>query len=256
MLDEIRKLERKAYLKFLIGIIVGILPLIFFWRTKGTFASILIPGGILLIIICLFGLTATFDMFYRIKGRIREQETGEEFKETYIEWPAWVKKWGGVLYLIIITFGIGLFAEQHENDFGGTKFVWHSVIAGIVIGLIIFRILSYYYTSWSANRNKKIEVGFYVILATTFLVVCFGPAINKGFAHGVATCTEYPMKAITKKKNVGKPYVYVIMKDRTERFKVSRDLYGKLDAADSAIILCIKKGALGYDYVEEFKLVR
>ena len=215
-------------------------------------AAIFIIGGVLLIIISLLGLSATFDAFYKLKGKLREEETGEEFKETYIEWPPWLKKWGGYLYLVIVIFGIGLFASMHENDFGGNRFVWHSLVGGVIIGLLLFYILKLVYTNWTTNRNKSSEIAFYVVLSTVFIVVCAGPVLNKSFATAQVNCRQYPMKKITKKHMTGKRYIHVTIGGRSERFKPGARFYNKITNDDSVIILCVRKGALGYEYVEKF----
>ena len=252
MLDDLKKLERRTYLKFLAGILIGIFPIIIFWNIRGTFAAILTIAGALLILISLLAFSTTFDIFYKLKGKLREQETGEEFKETYIDWPPWWKKWGGYIYIIIISVGFGFFASMHENDFGGNKFVWHSVIAGVIIGLLIFFILKLINTNWTTNRNKSSEIAFYIVLSTAFIFLCAGPSINKNFAVGLANCQQYPMKKITKKNKTDKGYINVTVGDRLERFKPGWPFYHKITKDDSVVILCIKKGALGYDYVEEF----
>ena len=141
---------------------------------------------------------------------------------------------------------------MHENDFGGNKFVWHSVIAGVIIGLLIFFILKLINTNWTTNRNKSSEIAFYIVLSTAFIFLCAGPSINKNFAVGLANCQQYPMKKITKKNKTDKGYINVTVGDRLERFKPGWPFYHKITKDDSVVILCIKKGALGYDYVEEF----
>ena len=252
MLDEIKKLERKIYLKFLAGILIGIIPFIIFRNTKGTVAAIFIIAGILLILISLLGFSTTFDTFYKLKGKLREEQTGEQFRETYIEWPPWLKKWGGYLYLIVIIFGIGLFASMHENDFGGNMFVWHSIIAGIIIGLLLFNFLKLINTNWTTNRNKSSEIAFYIVLSSVFIVVCAGPILNKSFASTPVSCRQYPMKKITKKYMTGNRYIHVIVGNRSERFRPAQRFYNNITKDDSVIILCTRKGALGYEYVEDF----
>ena len=252
MPDEIKKLERKTYLKFLAGILIGIIPFIVFWNTKGTMAAIFIIAGLLLIIISLLGFSASFEAFYKLKGKLREEETGEEFKETYIDWPPWLKKWGGYLYLIIVISGIGLFASMHENDFGGNRFVWHSLVAGAIIGLLLFYILKLIYANWTSHRDKSSEIAFYIILSTVFIAVCAGPILNKSFATAPLNCRQYAMKKITKKYLTGKRYIHVTIGNRSERFKPGGRLYNTITGDDSVIILCVRKGALGYDYVEKF----
>jgi len=252
VLDEIKKLERKTYLKFLAGIVIGSIPLFIFWNTKGTVAAIFIIAGLLLIIISLLGFSATFDMFYKLKGKLREEDTGEEFRETYIDWPPWLKKWGGLLFTFVFVFGIGLFASRHENNFGGNRFIWHSFIAGVIIGLLLFYILNLINTDWTNSRNKSYEIAFYIVLSTVFVVVCAGPVINKSFATSTVSCRQYPMERIITKHKTDKGFIHVTIGDRSERFKPGWQFYNKITKDDSVIILCIKKGALGYEYVEKF----
>ncbi|HEX7847292.1 MAG TPA: hypothetical protein VF476_15940 [Chitinophagaceae bacterium] len=253
MLDEIKKLERRTYLKYVAGILIGIIPFLIFWKTKGSLATVFIIAGGFLIIISFIALSASFDFYYKLKGRLREQETGEEFRETYIDWPPWVKNWGGLLYLIIIMFGVGLGGGMHENDFGGTRFVWHSLIAGVLIGLLLFYTLRLIYTNWTSNRKKAAEIAFYFVITSVFVTVCAGPLVNKVFAVAEIKCDNYSLKRITRKYKDDKSYIHVKTGRGDERFKPHRSFYNQLNETDSVITLCVRKGALGYEYVEEFR---
>lgn len=106
-LKEINRLEKRLYVRCAGGMLAGIVLLAAVWNTKGVLPTIIGTAGIVLAIVSLLALFYFIDTFYKIKRRLKAEETGEAFRETYIEWPGWLRKWGGILYYIVITLGIG-----------------------------------------------------------------------------------------------------------------------------------------------------
>ncbi len=251
--EYIKQFEKKIYIKCGAFIITGILLIALGWKWKSIWADVLVVGGCLIVVIALIVFSAMFDTLYKVKGKIREGKTGEEFKETYIEWPGWIKKYGWLLYFILLLPGY-FFAKKHENDFEGNSFLWHSVIAGIFLGLLTYQLLKLKFTNWVDNKNKKAEVLFYFILSGIIVCTCTGPPVNIYFAKGKADCKLYQLNKYGKNHKTGTKYLHVKVGDVEERFNPPNDFFKKLTSNDSLIILCVKKGFLGYKFVEEFKL--
>jgi hypothetical protein len=255
MLDEIKKEERKAYKKYVFFIVIGIVLAAIGFKLNGWYADALVILGGIIVILFLQIIANTFDIYYKIKGKLKEEETGEPFKETYIEWPVWVQKFGGIIYMLVIGVGFSLFGAMHENDFGGLRFVWHSLLFGLLAGFAINTILKLRFTSWSSNRNKSYEIAFYLIVSSIFISVCFSPIVNKYYSKGDLRCNSYQILSYDKNYKTGAKYIHVLTKNGTEeRFSPSRAFFDRLSDDHSTVILCTRKGFLGYEYVEEFRL--
>lgn len=253
-LDIIRKLEKRLYLKYGAFLLLGIILIGAGIRMKGIMADLFVITGMLVGIGSLMLISVTIDLLYRTKGKIREEETGEVFRETYIDWPAWTKRYGWILTYLFIFLFIGLLARKHENNFGGNTLIWHSLLAGALTGLFVYQVLKLRFTNWTSDRNKAIEIGFWIVVVTMILFVGLAPALNQWLAHAPVNCREYAIaeKPSPVKKSRSK-YLSVFVNDRVERFQPPASLIRKLGNADSVLILCVQRGALGYEFVREFK---
>jgi hypothetical protein len=185
---------------------------------------------------------------------LTEAEPNKDFKETYINWHPLLRKWGWLIYYVLIFAGFTFFASLHENDFGGLKFVWHSLIAGLVTGVLLFLILKLRFTSWADNKNKSAEIALYTILSSVFLTICLGPLINKNTGTNKTDCREFKLLIPDKKDRNGRKYIHINTGKGKERFMPQKSFLKRLKRTDSLLILCIRKGGLGYEYVHEFKL--
>lgn len=255
-IDDIKKEERKVYKKYFLFIISGIVLGAIGFKLTGWFSNLLVIVAGFILIISLNLFSSNFDSFYKIKGKLRAEEAGETFEESYIQWPPWLNKYGWILSYVTILLGIGLFASMHENDFGGLRFLGHSVLFGIVAGFGANSLLKLRYTSWSSNRNKSLEITFYIVLLSVFIAVCSGPIINKYFAKDELHCDSYTLSGTGKNYKSGANYIHVLIKGREERFEPPIAFFNKMTNQDSVVILCKRMGFLGYEYVEEFRLTR
>ena len=253
-IKEITRLERRLYLRCAAGLLAGGILVALAWTSKSIAATITVIAGLLITLISLLAFLYFVDMFYKIKGRLRAEQTGEDFRETYIEWPQWLKKWGWTIHLLVITPGILLFASMHENDFGGLQFVGHSIFFGLGAGILLYLLLRLKFTGWSSHRNKSIEIGFYITLSVLFLTVCLGPLINKSFASTPVKCNTYYLEESSREYTKRMKYIHVRIGNRSERFEPPHSFLRSLTGQTDSVILCVRKGWLGYDYVGEFRL--
>jgi hypothetical protein len=176
--------------------------------------------------------------------------------QTAINWPWWVKKYGWVIHLVLAFLGIEVGAKMHENDFGGLQFIWHSAIGGLVFGILSFLILKPRFPTWTESTAKSSEIAFYIILSSVFLFVCATPVINKSTGDSKTECKEFKMKYPYTGFRKSNKYIHLRTGGKTERFKPPFSFFKELEVADSIVILCVRKGGLGYDYVEEFRAQR
>jgi hypothetical protein len=255
LLEEIKKQERKKYKRYAFGAITGIVLGAIGFIQKGWWANVLVIARGIIVILYLHLFAAVFDMYYKLKGKLRERDTGDFFNDSYIQWPPWIKNYGWIIYFIIITLGYWL-AKKHENDFDGNKFVWHSILAGLITGFMVHALLKRRYTGWGSNSYKNSEILFYIILTSVIVSVSLGPFLNECFAKSQISCETYLIVRKAKNSKTGTKYIYVKIEGRQERFNPPNSFYNKLTDADSTIILCVQRGFLGYAYVEEFKLAR
>lgn len=252
-LDKLKYVEKQTYIRLGIAALIAVVLIAFGWNVKGWVSSLLIIPGIIILLIAISAFSQAFDKFWKAKGKLKEKETGEEFKETYIVWPAWAKKYGWIPAMAFFFTAIAG-AKLHENDFGGNKFVWHSLIAGLIAGFVIYSLLKLKFTNWTANKNKSGEIAFYIILVSVVAVVGANPVINKYFATDTPVCNRYSLLSKGVNARHGTKYIHINNNGRDERFNPPSAFYKSLTDKDTVIVLCVQKGFFGYEFVKEFKL--
>ena len=245
-LDDIKKFERKIYLVCLGGAALGAALLAIVWKSKGIWATIGGIAGILLMLIGMILFGFFFDTFYKVKAKMRAEANMEIYQETYIQWPAWFVKWGRTTLLIVLCV-VWRFASMHENDFGGNTFVWHSIAGGVIIGLILYNLVRLQSPKLSANPNMSAEIGFYIVIGFVYLFLVFGPMLNRHWATSNPVCREYKLI------KAGSKYIHISNNGKKERFEPPRSFTKSLGER-SAVVLCIRKGYFGYEFVESFQL--
>ena len=246
-LDDINRFERKIYLVCLAGLAAGLILLAIVWAKNGWVSGILGAVGIILIILSLIMLGFFINFFYKMKVQMRGDASLEVPRETYITWPAWYTKWGRTVMLMVAIYGGYTLARMHENDFGGNRFVWHSLIGGLIAGLVIYNLIRLQKPGWTANPNMGTEIGLYIVIGCVYLFVVLGPLINKSFAQSAPICKEYVLL------ESGSKYINISNNGKSERFQPPPGLRKQL-AGKKTVVLCTRKGYLGYDYVETFRL--
>lgn len=183
-----------------------------------------------------------------------EAGLGKPKAEEKEEERTWWKDFGGAIYHIIISIGIGAGAKMHENDFGGLRFLWVSLVAGAVIGFMICRIIIFFYSDWSYLQQHKQQFYAEVIFAGIFLAACISPFINQYANDKPAICNSFIIEPSDRQKNTQSKYITVLTERGKERFEPPNRILSKLHNGDSVLELCIKKGRLGFDYVDEFRI--
>lgn len=235
-------------------LLAGIFSVAAGWDLARWPGGILVIGGAITLIWAFLNIMGLLLAWHELKKRAREEETGIIEPDSHIVWPAWFKRGAGLVIHILLVIGITFGASRHENDFGGNKFVFHSLLAGFIFGYLLFRILLLFFKSWNEHENKRIEVAFYIILLTIFLFVSLGPLINQFWAGKKTECATYEIEHSSRHRNATGKYIHIRFDKRIERFNPPYSLLNQLGPSDSLLILCVKTGALGYKFVDEFRI--
>ena len=220
-------------------LVAGIVLISAGWKKSGWPANVMVIGGAILALFAFMAILGLLLTWHEIRKKIKEEETGIIQPDSYINWPPWFNRGAWLVIYMLLFIGISFGSSKHENDFGGVGFLIHSLVAGLLTGFGVFHLLSLYFVSWNDHKNKRIEIGFYIVLVTVFLFVSLGPVVNE---------SSYRQRRLKEK------YIRIRIEDRTERFEPSPAILRRLNPGDSLITLCIKKGALGYKFVYEFRI--
>jgi hypothetical protein len=118
-------------------------------------------------------------------------------------------------------------------------------VAGFVAGLIIYNILKLQRPTWNDNRNMSLEIGFYIIVSSIYVCVVLGPLVNNQLAVAPPVCKEYIVLSKSSK------YFHINNNGKKERFKPRASFLKKVEEG-KPVTLCVRKGYLGYEYVDRF----
>jgi hypothetical protein len=247
-LHKLRKMERRFYLKAGLLFVLGVLLLSFVWTApRATITGIVGILGLLCIIVALMLFSAWLEIFSKARHQLQADNDNVEYRETAIEWPQWFRKWGHIPLVVGLGLMLQFLGRKHENDFGGNTFVLHTVIAGIGTGVIIYQLLRLFDTKIA--NDKKLELCFFATAVFLVLLLSFGPILNARLGSSKANCRPF------KVQEKSAPYLFIWNDEvqQKERFVAGHDFIKSLGSSPT-VILCIRKGGLGYDYVERFQL--
>jgi hypothetical protein len=254
MNPELKKIMLTRLRDRFILLVAGVVLVSAGWKKSGWPADVLVIGGAILALYAFMTIMGLLLTWHEIRKKTEEEETGILQPDSYINWPPWFNRGAAFVIHILLFIGITFGASRHENDFGGLSFLIHSLVAGLLTGYGVFHLLSLYFTSWNDHKNKRVEIAFYIILVTVFLFVSLGPVLNEYWARSSSECKNYVIESSYRQRRLKEKYIRVRTEDRTERFEPSPAILRRLNPGDSMITLCIKKGALGYKFVDEFRI--
>ncbi|TDO77288.1 hypothetical protein EV143_10449 [Flavobacterium chryseum] len=162
------------------------------------------------------------------------------------------KNFQGIIFIGIISI---FFAKSSfEDTIGGYNLFWKLVFLSLFFTILVAVILSRYF-------NLNTEFRFYNVLAICICSFLFIPnvgiIINKHISNETGRKQNIIInyKTITKKTKGGYNYFLFIKTpyDSNERLDVEKELYEGIKD-DNEIVLTLRKGILGYDYITKFDL--
>lgn len=254
MHSAIKKILLRRLGRYFILLCAGIFSAATGWNRSGWHSDVLVIGGAVTSLVAFLSILNVLLIWHEFEKKVKEEETGILEPDSYIIWPAWFNRSAAFVIHILLFIGITFGASRHENDFGGLSFLIHSLIAGLLTGYAAFYLLALYFPSWNDHKNKRIEITFYIILITVFLFVSLGPVVNEYWTRSQAECKTFVIESGYRQRKIKENYIRVLTDKGTERFKPPKSILRRLGPEDSLLTLCIKKGGLGYEFVDEFRI--
>lgn len=202
-----------------------------------------------------------FVLFHFIQIITKSQLIIDDFFPPKARGESTTKPFDKFMYRFVTAFFfVGLLFEIFEirridNTIGGSKFFWTHALTGVLIAASTTAILKLKSPSVYFESSRRFSVHFGLFVGFFLIVPATASFINHYFSDSRIDCKEY---RIVRKSTLGKrnesSWLFLQINGRAERFYVSRNLWQSVTDG-GLVVLCTKKGQLGYDFVEEFKTV-
>jgi len=237
---------RKEFYKRLLFICLGIIPLLLIGEPKGPERFI----GAAIVIILVYQFILIVKSSQLIVDDFFPPKTHSETK---------TKPFDKFIYYFAMTlFSSALVFEFFEirvieNTINGMAFFWKSAFVGIAIATLLTIILKSTKSTVYDESSRRYSVHFGLFFGFFLLIPAVASFINHYYSDKKEDCKAYKIESKSSGNETYSLYIKTI-DDPVESFKVSRGLYDRVVEGEQ-VILCIKKGKLGYDFVEKFKPV-
>ncbi len=142
-----------------------------------------------------------------------------------------------------------------DNTINGTTLFWRWASTGLILAIVITIYLKRKKSLFDEYSETRIGVHFGLFLGLFLLLPGIGSLINHSFASNETNCIETEIK----RKSLGASKLrsrFIFPTNpvlQNERFDVTNHFYNQIEQGDT-IITCLKEGALGYTFVDQFKL--
>ncbi len=157
---------------------------------------------------------------------------------------------------LIPLFIFLIFGRYFENTIGGYELFWKSAFASLIFSGLTVYILSFYYNfnNDKPKRNNILSLSIFFLL----LIPSLSIFINYRFpiSEDKKERIEINKKYINNGSKGGKSYeIFIKTKfDQNERLSIDKEFYERI--SDNQLIeLTLAKGILGYDYVDDIKVI-
>lgn len=142
-----------------------------------------------------------------------------------------------------------------DNTIHGMNLMWKASLIGILIAAVLILILKKNRPTILDEPKLRTNLVGATAIGCISLSVFTASFINHHYADANQNCREYSIEQ--KAQNTRKAHLYLlyIKADGSckERFEVAMDLYNSVKEG-GPVVLCTRKGALGFDFVTEFRL--
>ena len=131
----------------------------------------------------------------------------------------------------------------------------YACFAGILIAAVLILILKKTNPAILYERKMRTNLVGALVLGCIFVSAAVASFINHRYADADQNCHIYSIEQKAQNTRKGHLYLLYIKADDNceERFEVSGDLYKSVKEG-GPVVLCTRKGALGFDFVTEFRL--
>jgi hypothetical protein len=158
------------------------------------------------------------------------------------------------LFWLALVFAI-LEIDNIDNTIRGLKLFWQFGLTGISISIALLLLIELRAKSVYNIFGRRFSISIALLLGLFLLLPTAASFYNRMYTP---SNLQYKKYAVVSKNRLGSRYksnyINVTIENEIERLKINDELYYKLEVNDS-IELGIKKGALGFDFVQTIKAV-
>lgn len=155
-----------------------------------------------------------------------------------------------LLSLVLLIFEVTCI----DNTIYGMSLVWGACITGVVVAAALLLLLNQTNPAILHERKLRTNLVGAVAFGCVMLSMFIASFINHRYAVKAQNCRSYTIEDKARNKRRGGCWLYLKVEDGgEERFEISYDLFNRVQKGQQ-IILCTRKGALGFDFVTEFRL--
>lgn len=241
---------RKEALKSLTLLAIGIIITALVWAEKG-FLRFIVLLSLFTILYGIYGLLKNafglYYSFFPVKPNII-RPVGPRYK--------------GIYYASIGLFWVAIISsifemDKIDNTIKGIELFWQYGLTGIFVSVVLLLFIELMAKSVYNIFGRRFSISFALGVGLFLLFPTTASYYNRSYASDTIQCEKY---TVVSKNRLGfqnrykSSYINVEIEKKTERLKVYSELYDKLAINDS-VELCIKKGALGFSFVQTIKAV-
>ena len=149
----------------------------------------------------------------------------------------------------LIFFAIGLRnVENYKDPF---VFVGLLMSCGILFGIIVFKIISYFYPLAKTYKNKKgIRIIFPLTFSFAFIFFGLGRVLNE-YSDLNSSCQNYQIQEMLKSGRRSRThYIIINTPQGNEKLDFGSSFYNQHKVGDS-LGLCLVKGKLSFEYYRQ-----
>ncbi len=175
-------------------------------------------------------------------------DKGIAYADKLVYYGAHVLFFSGIVFMLFEVTSI-------DNTIHGMRLAGYACFAGILIAAVLILILKKTNPAILTERKMRTNLVVGLVLGCVFLSASVASFINHRYADADQNCHTYSIEQKAQNTRKGHLYLLYIKADGRceERFEVSGDLYKSVKEG-GPVVLCTRKGALGFDFVTEFRL--
>ncbi len=240
---------RREALKSITLLAIGVIVTALVWPEKGLLRFVVV-ASLFAILFGLYGLlknsSALYYSFFPFKPNTKKP-VGPNYKGIY--YASMGLFWGAI---VLVVFEI----DKIDNTIRGMKLFWQYGLLGVFISIVLLLVIEFVAKSVYNIFGRRFSISIALLLGLFLLLPTAASFYNRMYTP---SNLQYKKYAVVSKNRLGSRYksnyINVTIEKEIERLKINDELYYKLEVNDS-IELGIKKGALGFDFVQTIKAVK
>ena len=174
-------------------------------------------------------------------------DKGIAYADKLVYYGTHVLFFSGIVFMLFEVTSI-------DNTIHGMRLAGYACFAGILIAAVLILILKKTNPAILYERKMRTNLVGALVLGCIFVSAAVASFINHRFPEEHQNCRSYSIEEKARNTRRGGCWLYLEVGDGgKERFEVTYDLYNSVKEG-GPVVLCTRKGALGFDFVTEFRL--